>query len=187
MRVLNVGGGPSRELPARYKGWTQILLDIDETVQPDLCADALTLKSNKGQAGKYDAVFCSHNLEHFYRHDVPAVLAGFLHVLKPSGYAEVAVPNVAFLMEQVVKGERDIMDTWYHAGPNPISFHDVLYGWDAAMSRGNTYYAHKCGFSPASLNKVLQDAGFETVYVFDEGPNVVAFAYKKTPKEPPCL
>jgi predicted SAM-dependent methyltransferase len=39
-------------------------------------------------------VYCSHNLEHYYHHEVPRVLAGSLHVLKPHGFAEIRVPDV---------------------------------------------------------------------------------------------
>ena len=36
-------------------------------------------------AAEYDSVYCSHNLEHYHRHEVPRVLAGFRHVLKAGG------------------------------------------------------------------------------------------------------
>ena len=43
MKVLNVGGGPSRIIPDRYDGWVQHLLDIDPAVNPNICMDALDL------------------------------------------------------------------------------------------------------------------------------------------------
>jgi hypothetical protein len=59
-------------------GWTHHLLDIDERVRPDVLGDARELASLV-PAGTYDAVYCSHNIEHYYPHDVPKVLRGFLH------------------------------------------------------------------------------------------------------------
>lgn len=175
MIVLNVGGGGSRELPRRYAKWDQHLLDIDKNVKPDIVCDAKKMKKLKPK--QYDAVFCSHNLEHFYQHEVLAVLDGFLHVLKPEGFADIAVPNIQGLFKQVV--EKDINDMWYPAGPNPISFHDVIYGWGKALSEGNLYYAHKCGFSPKSLQSALLLAGFSDVHIKADDFNINALAFKK--------
>jgi hypothetical protein len=80
-RVLNVGGHDKRiPLPPQYAGFEQLLLDIDPAVAPDILCDAREL--SKLESGQFDAVYCAHNLEHYYRHDVPKVLAGFLHVFK---------------------------------------------------------------------------------------------------------
>ncbi len=54
-------------------------------------------------ANEYDAVYCSHNLEHYYRHDVPGVLKGFHHVLKDYGFADISVPDIDALMKTVVQ------------------------------------------------------------------------------------
>ena len=92
MIVLNVGGGPSRILPEEYSGWEQVMLDIDLAVHPDICLDAKEIGTL--EAGQFDAIYCSHNLEHFYRHDAEKVLRGFVHVLSEEGYAEILVPDV---------------------------------------------------------------------------------------------
>jgi predicted SAM-dependent methyltransferase len=91
MRVLNVGGG-STALPDKYKDWDVDLLDIDETVSPILCMDARDLARLSGDS--YDGVFCSHNLEHFAPHEVPGVLQGFLHVLKPMMVFKTPIPDL---------------------------------------------------------------------------------------------
>lgn len=180
MRVLNVGGGASRNLPAIYKGWDQDLLDIDPGVRPDIVCDAKALRTLP--AARYDAVHCSHNLEHFHRHDVPAVLGGFWHVLKQGGFAHISVPDIKALMVAMLQGNRDIDDTWYMAGSNAISFHDVLYGWGRMMAQGNLYYAHKTGFTEKSLGKVLRAARFATVMTAADGAgNLHAFAFKAKP------
>jgi hypothetical protein len=182
LHVLNVGGGGNREIPAIYKGWKQDLLDIDANVKPDIVCDAKDMR--RLPASKYDAIFCSHNLEHFYKHEVPTVLGGFVHVLKPNGFAHVSVPDMDSLFECIVKGNRDIDDTWYQCGGGAISFHDVIYGWGRQVSQGNVYYSHKCGFTEKSLGKVLRGAGFKTVLTAADSGNLHAFAFKaKPPKE----
>lgn len=181
MIVLNVGGGASRVIPATFKGWDQHILDIDPAVNPDVCCDAKEMRKLKRSS--YDAVYCSHNLEHFYRHDVPTVLAGFQHVLKATGFAQIAVPDIQALMAEVVAGGNDIEDTWYSSPSGRISFHDVLYGWDKAMSQGNLFYAHKCGFTEKSLGKALRAAGFKSVHIAKDGMNLHAYAFKATPNE----
>lgn len=176
MRVLNVGGGPSRVLPERYSGWSQDLLDIDPAVKPDVCCDAKQMSVLDPQI--YDAVYCSHNLEHFHQHEVPVVLAGFMHVLKPGGSVDISVPNVMDAFKQMLGRSLDINDVYYRVPAGPIRFHDVLYGWNAAMSRGNLFYAHKCGFSALSLDETVRSAGFAEVRVAEAGPNLFATGIK---------
>ena len=177
MIVLNVGGGSSRDLPSAFKGWDQHLLDIDPAVNPDICLDAKEMRSIKA---RYDAVYCSHNLEHFYRHEVPVVLDGFVHVLRPSGFAQIAVPDVEAVMRAMLDGGHDIESTWYMASAS-VSFHDVLYGWNKAMAGGNLFYAHKCGFTEKSLTKALKAAKFKSVFVAKDGYSLHAYAFKSTP------
>lgn len=176
-KVLNVGGGSARILPARYEGWEQVLLDIDRNVKPDVCCDALEMRKLPGKI--YDAVYCSHTVEHFYRHDVNRLLRGFGHVLKPTGFVDIAVPNLKNLIESVNGHELD--DIWYESPSGPISFHDVLYGHGRYMASGNLYYAHKCGFTKASLAKELFSAGFSHVAVLEQESNLVAYAFLKKP------
>lgn len=178
MRVLNVGGG-SRTLPADYDGWEQMLLDIDPSTKPDFCFDAREIKARM-EAGFYDAVYCSHTLEHFYRHEVPVVLEGFLHVLKPGGFAEVSVPDVRRLMNELISRNHDIDDVFYRAEHDmPITFHDVLYGWGFQVSKGNVFYAHKCGFTALSLATAMEKVGFAPVYQSLHDSNIYMKAFKK--------
>jgi hypothetical protein len=179
MRVLNVGGGASREIPVTYRGWVQDLLDIDPNVKPDILCDAKLMR--KLPAARYDAVFCSHNLEHFYKHEVPVVLDGFGHVLKPNGFAQIAVPDMVALFEIIVSGQRDIEDSWYVSPGGPITFHDVLYGWGRQVEQGNLFYCHKTGFTRKSLTKVLRRAKFASVFVATDGFSLHAYAFKVKP------
>ncbi|HET9736059.1 MAG TPA: hypothetical protein VFP62_12375, partial [Burkholderiales bacterium] len=66
-KLLNVGGNTKDiPLPENYRGWENVLLDIDARGNPDVLCDARELTKLAGAT--YDAVYCSHNLEHYYRH-----------------------------------------------------------------------------------------------------------------------
>src|SRR6516164_8820387 len=91
--MLNVGGGSKNiPIPAYFDGWEHILLDIDPAGNPDIVCDARELLSLAPL--QFDAVYCSHNLEHYYKHETAAVLRGFLHILKMDGFAEIRVPDM---------------------------------------------------------------------------------------------
>lgn len=175
MIVLNVGGGSNIAIPDHFNGWTCRVLDINQDVNPDVLCDAKDMR--KLAPSEYDCVYSSHTLEHFYRHEVAQVLAGFDHVLKPDGFVQIAVPDIGALLE-AARG-KDIHDSWYIAS-KPISFHDVLYGWNWAMSRGNLFYAHKCGFTERSLTRVMSEQ-FSRVFVASDGMNLHAYGFKKNP------
>ena len=124
-RVLNVGGNNKNiALPSCYSGWQQTLLDIDPRGEPDIVLDARAL--SQLPPCEFDAVYCSHNLEQYYRHDGSKVLAGFLHVLKEDGFAHIVVPDIGKLMRIVVKKEMDIDDFLYESAIGPIAVRDVL-------------------------------------------------------------
>ncbi len=180
-RVLNVGGN-SREisLPPQYAEFEHVLLDIDPAVSPDIVCDARHLTTLEG--GRFDAVYCSHNLEHYYRHDVDKVLAGFMHVLKDSGFAHIRVPDVQEVMRTTVDQDLDIDDVLYESPAGPIRVLDVLYGYAVEIERsGQDFFAHKTGFTEKSLLNVLQKAGFSRTYSGSGNLEVTALAFKGNP------
>ena len=68
-RVFNLGeNNKTIPLPFQYAGWEHVLLDIDLRGHPDVVCDARPL--NTLPAAEYDSIYCSYNLEHYYRHDV---------------------------------------------------------------------------------------------------------------------
>jgi SAM-dependent methyltransferase len=162
--VLNVGGGSKLiAIPPHYAGWSQLMLDIDPNAKPDVLADARELA--RLEPALFDAVYCSHNLEHYYAHDVPKVLAGFAHVLKPGGFAEIRVPDVGAVARAMTERGRDMEDVLYTSPAGPITVRDVLYGLGRAIQKtGVDFYAHKTGFTRRSLGDALRRAGFGTVY-----------------------
>lgn len=182
-RVLNVGGAnKSIALPAQYQGWKHVLLDIDSRGGPNIVCDARELTTLP--AAQFDAVYCSHNLEHYYRHDVPKVLGGFRHVLKADGFAEIHVPDLADLMQTVVKRGLDVDDLLYQSPAGPITVRDVLYGLGSEIERsGNDFWAHKTGFTKKSLTAMLVRCGFPVVYNGSGNFEVAAFAFTKPPTD----
>ena len=164
-RVLNVGGGSKGvELPPHFQDWRQLRLDIDARVGADLVCDARELRECSA-AESFDAVYCSHNLEHYYRHDVDKVLRGFLHVLKPGGFAEIRVPDIGALIKLLANNDLDIEQEIYKANVGAITAHDMFYGYAPEIeASGQDFYAHKTGFSRDSLLRALRTNGFAEIY-----------------------
>jgi hypothetical protein len=185
VRVLNVGGGPrTTEMPQHYRGWEQVWLDVDGSLAPDILLDARRLTEIPG--GNFDGVYCSHNLEHYYKHDVPKVLAGFQHCLSENGIAEIIVPDIGFVVQYVVEHRLDIEDVLYQSAVGTISVRDVIYGYAPEIEKsGQDFYAHKTGFTPKSLERALRSAGFSEVIVRSgEYFEVHAFASRSKARMP---
>jgi len=168
-RVLNVGGNNKGiAIPRYFDAFDHLIADIDQSVEPDILIDARALNTQQSQ--QFDAIYCSHNLEHFFTHDVSKVLSGFRHVLKADGFAEIRVPDLVALMHHIVENKLDLDDMLYETSAGyPITALDVFYGWRREIERsGEEFYAHKTGFSQKTLQKVLNEAGFNFV-VFRPG------------------
>jgi SAM-dependent methyltransferase len=180
-KVLNVGGNNKAiPLPPQYAGFQHLLLDIDARGSPDILCDARKLSTL--EAGQFDAIYCSHNLEHYYRHDVPRVLGGFLHVLKDGGFADIRVPDIQEVVRTMNERGLDIEDVLYQSPAGPITVLDVLYGYGVEIERsGQEFFAHKTGFTRKSLLSVLQRAGFSSIYIGQGNLEVAALAFKGTP------
>jgi len=182
-KVLNVGGNNKAiPLPPQYVEFEQLLLDIDPKGSPDIVCDARKLTTLEGN--QFDAVYCSHNLEHYYRHDVPRVLAGFLHVLKDGGVAQIRVPDISEVMRVTIERGLDIDDVLYQSSAGPIMVLDVLYGYSVEIERsGQDFYAHKTGFTQKSLLTALQRSGFSRIYSKVGNLEINALAFKGVPDQ----
>ncbi len=181
-KVLNVGGGSkATPIPAYFSHWQHDLLDIDDRGNPDLVCDARELLSL--DVGQYDAIYCSHNLEHYYRHEGRKVLQGFMHILKEDGFAEIRVPDIAQVMAAVQERQLDPDDVLYESAAGPITAHDVIYGLQSEIiNSGQDFYAHKTGFTAKSLTKFLTEAGFRQIFLAEGAQLAVhALAFKAEP------
>ena len=185
-KVLNVGvNSKDIPLPRQYEGFDHVLLDIDPNGSPDIVCDARELMSLP--ASGFDAVYCSHNLEHYYRHEIKRVLAGFLHVLKDGGFCHVRVPDLGGVMLACIERGLDIEEVLYESPAGPILVHDVIYGYGAKIEEsGQDYFAHKTGFTKKSLSRALSRAGFATVFSAVTDLEIRAVAFKGTPDPVAC-
>lgn len=158
-KVLNVGGNNKNiPIPEHYSGWQHDLLDIDPTAKPDVLCDARKMVETLS-AGGYDAVYCSHNLEHYYVHDARAVLKGFAHVLGKDGFAEIIVPDIGAVIRFIAQHDIDLSDGIVDSQVGEISGRDIIYGWAAQIEKsGNDFFAHKNGFTSATLRSMLEEA-----------------------------
>ncbi len=176
------GGSKAIPIPGHYAGWEHVLLDVDATQRPDVVGDARSLGTLP--AGLYDAVYCSHNLEHYFRHDVPRVLQGFAHVLRPRGFAEVRVPDVLAVFAAVSQNALELDGTLYESDAGPVSANDVIYGFGRLIAAsGNDFYAHKNAFTKRSLSERLREAGFPWVFVAPGPFEIRALAFRQAPTE----
>ena len=176
-RVLNVGSGGNTNIPVDFKDWEQVTLDINPEVEPDIVLDARDMHTL--DPAQYDAVFSSHALEHFYKHEVESIVRGMMHVLKPDGTVYAIVPNVPRLLDLMRERQYDLDDVFYRVdGRMPVSFHDVLYGLGSAMAKGNPYYAHKCAFTKISLGELFEYCGLKDVEVGGDDYNLVVRGIK---------
>ena len=184
-KVLNVGGNSKAiPLPSQYEGFEHLLLDIDPKGAPDVVCDARNM-ADELEPGQFDAVYCSHNLEHYYEHDVTRVLDGFIHVLKLEGFAHIRVPDIGGLIKLLAEKDLDIEDVIYRTRQNvPIRALDMLYGWQRQIrTSGVEYFAHKTGFTRQSLVRVLRNAGFTHVYHKAANLELTAIAFLEEPDQ----
>jgi len=182
-KLLNVGGNNKNiPLPSEYGDFEHILLDIDPKGSPDIVCDACMLTTL--EATQFDTVYCSHNLEHYYRHNVQKVLRGFLHVLKDNGFAHIKVPDIDAVMRATIEKGLDIDDILYTSPAGPIMVLDVLYGYNVEIeSSGQDFYAHKTGFTRKSLISALQRVGFTKIYSGVGNLEINAYAFKGEPDQ----
>lgn len=170
-RVLNAGAGSVKLISGDYDGWVKETLDINPNNKPDICMDVRNLLQMEDMKEKYDAVFCSHMLEHFPFREIQLVLLNLRHVLKKDGWLEILVPNVLEVIEYVANEKLDLDAVLYTVGNYDIRAIDVLYGLGNTSYRmdfSNEFMAHKYGFSPKSLIESLHKSGFNIVDDYSE-------------------
>jgi predicted SAM-dependent methyltransferase len=165
-QFLNVGGASkSIPVPERYLGWKHVLLDIYPGPDVDIVLDATNL--TELNPDQFDAVLCSHAIEHLEIHDIPTVLGGMAHVLKPDGMVEIICPNFEWVFDQISAGAQ-LDDIAYESPSGPIRYRDMLFGYEKEIESGKPYYAHKTAIARQFLEQLLQQAGFEDIETLTE-------------------
>lgn len=164
--VLNAGAGPRSNsgLPRCFRtpDWTEVRLDLDAGVEPDVVGSVTDLRSHFGD-GTFDAIWCSHNLEHLHDHEVSLAIAAFRRVLKPDGFAVVTCPDLEAVAESLLAIGLD--GKAYDAPVGPITVHDMIFGHGGSIAGGNGFMAHRTGFTQDRLGAKATEAGFGGVRV----------------------
>lgn len=166
-KVLNVGSGPvgaDSRMTAYFgtKGaWDIVRADIDPGVLPDVVASVTDLGAFAD--GSFDAVWCSHILEHLFVHETETAAKELFRVLKPAGELYAFVPDVEAAARAVADGR--LNETLYLSSAGPITPHDIFYGHGAAIAAGRVAMAHRSGFTPTKLGTLFLEAGFDPVVV----------------------
>ena len=173
---LHVGCGPGRKGPMTpgfdSPEWSEIRLDIDPSVSPDLVGTMTDLSAVK--TGSMEAVFSSHNIEHLYPHEVPVALSEFKRVLTDDGFVVITCPDLVSVAHCII--ERGLSETAYMSPLGPITPLDILYGLQNDIRAGNLYMAHRCGFTAKTLMHTLQRAGFGKITVVGRRSQFVLWA-----------
>lgn len=159
-KLLHVGCG-SQTIQGIYgfagdADWAEVRFDIDERVKPDIVGTLTDMTAV--ESGSVDAVYSSHNIEHLYAHEVPGALAEFRRVLKDDGFVVLTCPDLQSVCEAIAADR--LLEPLYMSPSGPISALDVLYGHRGFIAQGNTYMAHKCGFTYRVLDGLFIGAGF---------------------------
>jgi hypothetical protein len=127
-------------------------LDINPANNPDIVRDMRDLTGLSG----YDAIYCSHALEHLSPHEVVPALIGFRASLNTDGVAIVFVPDL--------EGVSATDEVLFVSPAGPICGLDLIYGYRPALAE-NPYMAHKTGFTAETLDQAMIEAGFRKVKV----------------------
>lgn len=139
---LNIGGGNKR-----YPGWLNVDIDPSADIQCDIrnlpLADDIA-----------DEMMAIHVIEHFYHYEVQDVLWEWFRVLKPGAKLILECPDLIKACRQVIKDVDSARD------PDPQLAMWPLYGDPRHV---NPYMCHKWLYTPVTLIKEMQKAGFEQV------------------------
>jgi predicted SAM-dependent methyltransferase len=163
MIALNLGSSGSR-IPEAYcgDGWEQINVDL---VPPaDVICDVRELKFDSESV---DLVYASHILEHFYEHELFAVLREWRRVLKPGGKLIVRVPDMQAACK--LAGEQGLEAIAYQSAIGPIRVLDMMFGYQQMVLQSELM-AHKVAFDHPKLGRAVVKSGFAkaTLMVLNE-------------------
>lgn len=161
--LLNVGCGARQgsTLPAYFDNWRQLRVDVDPAVEPDIVADLTDLSPIAD--GGADAVWAAHCIEHLYEHQVALALREFRRVLRDDGFVCVLVPDLQAVAQYVAADQ--LHEPLYQSPAGPITPHDIFFGFGVAIANGRVSMAHRCGFTPSSLQRAFQQHRFGELLV----------------------
>ncbi|MBK8212028.1 MAG: methyltransferase domain-containing protein [Rhodospirillales bacterium] len=148
-------------MPSLFDDWQELRVDVDPASQPDLLSSITDLSAIPN--GIANAVWSSHCLEHLYAHQVGQALQEFWRILADDGFVCIIVPDLQAVASYVAADQ--LHQVVYQSPVGPITAHDMLFGFGAAVAQGHTSMAHKCGFTPSAMVQCLSGPPFGEVIV----------------------
>jgi predicted SAM-dependent methyltransferase len=180
-RVLNAGSGLERGglHPGFHpSAWKEVRIDIDPGAVPDLVGSISDMRGVV-EDGSFDAVWCSHCIEHLHDHEVLPALREFGRILSDDGFAIVTCPNLEAIARLLVS--EDIESVAYLSPAGPIRLLDMIFGYSRSIEAGNVHMTHRTGFTADRLGRMAIRAGFAEARVL-EGENYDLWAALLMPK-----
>jgi len=119
----------------------------------------------------FEAIYCSHTLEHLYHRNAEHLLQECWRVLKPGGVCRVVVPDLGAIIERYLQarqmGEQSAADRLMeellvhekHRKPGIMGIYYRLTG----------YHQHKWMYDALSLQRLFNEAGFTAVKAAEYG------------------
>ena len=159
--LLHVGSGPQDKSDLKgfnNNDWSEIRLDIDKDVKPDIVGSLTDL--SLVETASVDAIYSAFNIDHIYPHEVPIALKEFYRVLNDDGIVVITCPDLQGVCEAIAQDK--LLNVLYESSSGPISPIDVLFGNRREVSAGNEYMAKKGGFTYSELDRVFFEEGFKT-------------------------
>lgn len=188
--VLHVGFGPRSGaiLPSIFRrpGWRMRHADFAVSIGNLMTAAVPDLHAEASQS--VDAVWTFRTLQRLDAHQVPITLREFFRILKPGGILLLMLPDLQAAAERVAEGRLDEAIEGASGGLDTAM--DVIFGPAAIIRRGHREFAHRTGFTAASLAAVVAAAGFEKVTARREDLDLWLTAHRPPPpaagEVPPC-
>lgn len=152
LKLLHVGCG-GEPMPEWAEGrYVETRLDVSPDHSPDIVASM----TDMGDIGDFDAVYCSHALEHLVPHEADRALCEFRRVLKPGGHAVILVPDL--------EGVSATDEVLFEAPCGPVAGLDLMYGLRSLL-HVMPYMAHRTGFVADTLKAAIERAGMTAASV----------------------
>jgi SAM-dependent methyltransferase len=163
--LVHVGSGSpnNRPLPLCFEAeqWMEVRVDIDRRTQPNIVASVTNMPGVPDEGAH--AVLSSHTHEHLEDHEVAQGFDEIYRVLKKGGFLMMNVPDLAAVAEMILEGRVD--EVIYDSKAGPVRPIDMLFGHQDSIKRGNSFMAHRTGFTAERLQAFCLSAGFTDVRV----------------------
>jgi hypothetical protein len=82
-------------------------------------------------------------------------------VLRDDGFVCVLVPDLQTIAQYIVADR--MIEPLYQSPAGPVTPHDIIFGYGAAIAGGRPSMAHRCGFTPGALQRCFQGLPFAEI------------------------